>query len=154
MFKYFISIITNYAGHLTTSSDIYSFGVVLLELLTGRRAMERTRAGKHNLVDWSKPYLASNRRFHYIMDPQLSGQYSAKGAKKMANLALQCVSSNPKDRPKMPQIVEALEALQPLRDMAATCGHWPVSPKPGRNANSENNVMKRRDYPVFANSKA
>ncbi|KAK1372432.1 putative serine/threonine-protein kinase PBL15 [Heracleum sosnowskyi] len=141
-------------GHLTTSSDIYSFGVVLLELLTGRRTMERTRAGKYDLVDWSKQYLTSNRRLHHIIDPQLSGQYSVVGAKRMANLALQCVSSNPKDRPKMPQIIETLEALQPLGDMAVTCGHWPVSPKTGRNTNSGNNLMKRRESPVFGDHKA
>ncbi|XP_074347647.1 putative serine/threonine-protein kinase PBL15 [Apium graveolens] len=141
-------------GHLTTNSDVYSYGVVLLELLTGRRAMERTRAGKHSLVDWAKPYLASTRRFHSIMDPQLSGQYSSKGAKKMASLALQCVSSNPKDRPKMPQIIEALEALQPLRDMAVTSGNCQVSPKTARSTNSGSNVANRREYPVFPNHKA
>lgn len=113
--------------------------------------MERTRAGKH-LVDWSKPYLISSQMLHYIIDPQLSGQYSVKGAKKLANLALQCVSSNPKDRPKMLQIIETLEALQPLEDMAVTCGLWPVSPKIARNTNSANNVTKRREYPVFANN--
>ena len=47
----------------------------------------------------------------------------------MAHLALQCVSMNPRDRPKMPVIIETLESLQNLRDMAVTCGQWPASPK-------------------------
>ncbi|KAL0330973.1 UNVERIFIED_CONTAM: putative serine/threonine-protein kinase PBL15 [Sesamum angustifolium] len=121
-------------GHLTTKSDIYSFGVVLLELLTGRRAMEKMRPkSEQNLVDWARPYLSSSRRLRCIMDPRLAGQYSVKGAKEMGLLALQCVSLNPKDRPKMPAIIETLESLQNLRDMAISHGQWPSSPKSGRN---------------------
>ncbi|OAY24321.1 probable serine/threonine-protein kinase PBL15 [Manihot esculenta] len=117
-------------GHLTTKSDVYSFGVVLLELLTGRRAMDKSRGkNEQNLIDWTKPYLTSSRRLRFIIDPRLSGQYSVKGAKQIANLALQCISVNPKDRPKMAAIVETLEALQHYKDMAVTCGQWPPSPK-------------------------
>uniref|UniRef100_A0A9I9DC47 non-specific serine/threonine protein kinase n=1 Tax=Cucumis melo TaxID=3656 RepID=A0A9I9DC47_CUCME len=124
------------SGHLTTKSDVYSFGVVLLELLTGRRAMDKSRAkNDQNLVDWAKPYLSSSRRLHCIMDPRLCGQYSVKGAKGMASLALQSTSLNPKDRPRMPAIVEALENLLQFKDMAVTSGHWSASasPKHARN---------------------
>ncbi|XP_057504113.1 probable serine/threonine-protein kinase PBL15 [Actinidia eriantha] len=121
-------------GHLTTKSDIYSFGVVLLELLTGRRTMDKTRPkSEQHLVDWAKPYLTSSRRLRCIVDPRLAGQYSVKGAKEMALLALQCVSFNPKNRPRMPAIIETLEALQQQRDMAVSCGQWPGSPKSSRN---------------------
>lgn len=121
-------------GHLTTKSDVYSFGVVLLEMLTGRRSMDKSRPkNEQNLVDWAKPYLTSSRRLRYIMDPRLAGQYSVKGAKEIALLALQCISSNPKDRPRMPSVVETLEGLQHLRDMAVTCGQWPATPKSTRN---------------------
>ncbi|XP_038902839.1 probable serine/threonine-protein kinase PBL15 [Benincasa hispida] len=123
-------------GHLTTKSDVYSFGVVLLELLTGRRAMDKSRAkNDQNLVDWAKPYLSSSRRLHCIMDPRLCGQYSVKGAKGIASLALQCTSLNAKDRPRMPAIVEALESLLQFKDMAVTSGHWSASasPKHARN---------------------
>ncbi|XP_061359885.1 probable serine/threonine-protein kinase PBL15 [Gastrolobium bilobum] len=132
-------------GHLTTKSDVYSFGVVLLELLIGRRAMDKTRPkSEQNLVDWSKPYLSSSRRLRYIMDPRLAGQYSVKGAKEMAHLASQCISLNPKDRPRMPTIVETLESLQQFKDMAVTSGHWPAaSPKPTRNGASNNKVKTR-----------
>ncbi|KAJ4952892.1 hypothetical protein NE237_029724 [Protea cynaroides] len=122
-------------GHLTTKSDVYSFGVVLLELLTGRRAMDKTRPkGEQNLVDWAKPYLTSSRKIRYVMDPKLSGQYSVKGAREMASLAQKCVSSHPKDRPRMSEIVNMLEGMQHLRDMAGTCGQWPVhTPKSSKN---------------------
>lgn len=118
------------AGHLTTKSDVYSFGVVLLELMTGRKAVDRMRAKtEQNLVDWARPYLTSSRRLRCIMDPRLAGQYSIKGAKEMALLALQCTSLNPKDRPKMPSVIETLEALLDLKDMAVSHGQWPATPK-------------------------
>nr|XP_043628157.1 probable serine/threonine-protein kinase PBL15 [Erigeron canadensis] len=123
-------------GHLTTKSDIYSFGVVLLELLTGKRAMDKTRPkSEQYLVDWVKPYLTSSRRLRCIIDTRLAGQYSVRGTKEMALLALYCVSLNPKDRPKMTEIIETLEGLQNLKDMAISCGQWPVgSQKNARNA--------------------
>ncbi|GAB4834842.1 Probable serine/threonine-protein kinase pbl15 [Ancistrocladus abbreviatus] len=127
-------------GHLTTKSDVYSFGVVLLELLTGRRAMDKSRTkGEQNLVDWARPYLSSSRRLRYILDPRLAGQYSIKGAKEMALLALRCVSVNPKDRPLMPMVIQALEGLQQYRDMAIAAGQWPAAA-----AKSNKNVMKER----------
>lgn len=124
----------NVSGQLTTKCDIYSFGVVLLELLTGRRAMDKSRPKtEQSLIAWAKPYLSSTRRLRYVMDPRLSGQYSVKGAKEIAHLTLQCISLSPKDRPRMPAIIETLESLQHLKDMAVTCGHWPASPKSSRN---------------------
>lgn len=142
------------SGHLTTKSDIYSFGVVLLELLTGRRSVEKLRPkGERKLVDWARPYLASSRKLREVMDPRLGGQYSVKGAKEMALLALQCVSLNPKDRPKTPAIIGTLESLQQYRDMA-------VSPKSARNGLSsrglrtEGSVGDRRgSAPATVNGK-
>lgn len=97
--------------------------------------MDKSRPkSEQNLIDWAKPYLTSTRRLRYIMDPRLAGQYSVKGAKEIALLALQCISLSPKDRPRMPAIVETLETLQHLKDMAVTHGHWPASPKSSRNA--------------------
>ncbi|KAG6687581.1 hypothetical protein I3842_11G079300 [Carya illinoinensis] len=130
-------------GHLTTKSDVYSFGVVLLELVTGRRSMDKSRAkSEQNLVDWAKPYLSSSRRLRCIIDPRLAGQYSVKGAKEMALLSLQCISLNPKDRPRMPAVVEGLERLQHYKDMAVTCGQWPTSPKSTRSGVSTKSKME------------
>jgi len=128
-------------GHLTVKSDVYSFGVVLLELLTGRRAMEhvpgRTAHAEQTikLVEWTRPYLASSRRLRCIMDAKLSGNYSVKGARAVAHLAVQCTSPQPRDRPSMAAVVETLEQLEGLKDMAVSMGlFWPTAPAAGRNA--------------------
>lgn len=101
-------------GHLTPKSDVYSYGVVLLELLSGRRALDEEKAGcvEEILADWVKPFLSDNRGVFRIMDTRLGGQYSKKGAQAAASLALQCLDAEPKNRPTMSYIVSALEQLQ------------------------------------------
>ncbi|XP_057749618.1 probable serine/threonine-protein kinase PBL17 [Arachis stenosperma] len=100
-------------GHLTARSDVYGFGVVLLELLIGRRALDKSRPSReHNLVEWARPLLNHNKKLLKILDPKIEGQYSSKTAIKVANLAYQCLSQNPKGRPLMSQVVEILENFQ------------------------------------------
>uniref|UniRef100_A0A0D6QUG2 Protein kinase domain-containing protein n=1 Tax=Araucaria cunninghamii TaxID=56994 RepID=A0A0D6QUG2_ARACU len=100
-------------GHLTARSDVYGFGVVLLELLLGRPSMDKTRPSReYNLVEWARPLLNNNKKLLRIIDPRLEGQYSVKGAQKAASLAYQCLSQNPKGRPAMSFVVEQLESLQ------------------------------------------
>ncbi|XP_059644834.1 serine/threonine-protein kinase RIPK [Cornus florida] len=107
-------------GHLTAMSDVYSFGVVFLELLTGRRAMDKTRPGREQcLVEWARPLLKDPQKLEKIMDPRLEGQYSIQGAKKAALLAYQCLSHHPKSRPSMSNVVKTLEPLANLDDIPA-----------------------------------
>ncbi|RDY09791.1 putative serine/threonine-protein kinase PIX7 [Mucuna pruriens] len=108
-------------GHLTSKSDVYSFGVVLLEMLTGRRSMDKHRPnGEHNLVEWARPHLVERRRFYRLIDPRLEGHFSIKGAQKAAQLAAHCLSRDPKARPLMSEVVEALKPLPNLKDMASS----------------------------------
>ncbi|CAH9087399.1 unnamed protein product [Cuscuta epithymum] len=108
-------------GHLTSKSDVYSFGVVLLEMITGRRSMDKNRPnGEHNLVEWARPHLCEKRRFYRLIDPKLEGHFSIKGAQKAAQLAARCLSRDPKARPMMSEVVEALKPLPNLKDMASS----------------------------------
>ncbi|KAE8695786.1 putative receptor-like protein kinase [Hibiscus syriacus] len=112
-------------GHLTSKSDVYSFGVVLLEMLTGRRSMDKTRPnGEHNLVEWARPYLAERRRFYRLIDPCLQGQFSIKGAQRAIQMADHCLSRDPKSRPLMSEVVEALKPLPNLKDMACSSSQF------------------------------
>ncbi|XP_027347861.1 serine/threonine-protein kinase PCRK1 isoform X2 [Abrus precatorius] len=96
-------------GKLTAKSDVWSFGVVLYELITGRRAVERNLPrNEQKLLDWVRPYVSDARKFHLIVDPRLEGQYCIKSARKLSILANKCLMKQPKSRPKMSEVVEFL----------------------------------------------
>ncbi|XP_057979518.1 probable serine/threonine-protein kinase PIX13 [Malania oleifera] len=102
-------------GHLYVKSDVYGFGVVLLELLTGLRAFEKDRPKKQqDLIEWAKPLLPHRRKLKSIIDGRMEGQYSSKAASRLARLTLKCLGENPRARPSMNEVVEALERIQGL----------------------------------------
>ncbi|XP_058099255.1 serine/threonine-protein kinase PCRK1-like isoform X2 [Magnolia sinica] len=98
-----------HTGRLTAKSDVWSFGVVLYELITGRRSVDRNLPkSEQKLLDWVKPYISDSRKFYIIVDPRLESQYCVKSAQKLAALANRCLMKQPKSRPKMSEVVEAL----------------------------------------------
>lgn len=113
---------------------------MLLELLSGRRAVDKTKAGvEQNLVDWAKPYLGDKRRLFRIMDTKLEGQYPQKGAFTAATLALQCLNSEAKARPPMTEVLSTLEQIEAPKNGGRHShseqprGHAAVRNSPARN---------------------
>ncbi|KAL5551269.1 hypothetical protein UlMin_001445 [Ulmus minor] len=125
-------------GHLTVQSDIWTFGVVLYEILTGRRALERSRpTQEQKLLDWIKQFPADSRRFSMIIDPRLRNEFSPIATRKIAKLADSCLLKNAKDRPTMSQVVERLkEAIQDSEPGAS------ASTANGSSSSSGSNVFK------------
>ncbi|XP_042456298.1 probable serine/threonine-protein kinase PBL7 isoform X1 [Zingiber officinale] len=99
-------------GQLTLKSDIYSFGVVLLELITGRKAIDNSRtAAEHNLVAWARPLFKDRRKFAQVVDPVLQGQYPPRALFQALAVAAMCVQEQPAMRPLIADVVTALTYL-------------------------------------------
>uniref|UniRef100_A0A2P2MQS7 non-specific serine/threonine protein kinase n=1 Tax=Rhizophora mucronata TaxID=61149 RepID=A0A2P2MQS7_RHIMU len=99
-------------GQLTLKSDVYSFGVVFLEIITGRKAIDNTRAsGEQNLVAWARPLFKDRRKFPKMADPLLQGRYPMRGLYQALAVAAMCLQEQAATRPLIGDVVTALTYL-------------------------------------------
>uniref|UniRef100_A0A5B7AY88 Putative serine/threonine-protein kinase CDL1 n=1 Tax=Davidia involucrata TaxID=16924 RepID=A0A5B7AY88_DAVIN len=100
------------SGKLTLKSDIYSFGVVLLELITGRKTIDSSKKpGEQNLVVWSRPFLKDRRKFVQLVDPLLEGRFPVRCLHHAVAITAMCLQEQANFRPLISDIVVALEYL-------------------------------------------
>ncbi|RDX91280.1 Receptor-like serine/threonine-protein kinase ALE2, partial [Mucuna pruriens] len=110
-------------GHLLVKSDVYSYGVVLLELLTGRKPVDMSQPqGQENLVTWARPLLTSREGLEQLVDPSLAGSYNFDDMAKVAAIASMCVHPEVTQRPFMGEVVQALKLI--YNDTDETCGDY------------------------------
>ncbi|XP_031250233.1 receptor-like serine/threonine-protein kinase ALE2 isoform X2 [Pistacia vera] len=108
-------------GHLLVKSDVYSYGVVLLELLSGRKPVDMSQPeGQENLVTWARPLLTSREGLEQLVDPSLAGSYDFDDMAKVAAIASMCVHPEVTHRPFMGEVVQALKLI--YNDTDETCG--------------------------------
>ncbi|XP_050267902.1 probable serine/threonine-protein kinase PIX13 isoform X2 [Quercus robur] len=133
-------------GHLYVRSDVYGFGVVLLEMLTGIRALDPNRpSGEQNLVEWAKTSLSEKKKLKKIMDPRLCENYPIKGAFCAAQLIQKCLESDPKNRPSMNEVLEELEKINAIKEKVAEPKHNP-KPNPKPNKRKEDRHQHHHNY--------
>lgn len=107
-------------GHLLVKSDVYSYGVVLLELLTGRKPVDMSQPqGQENLVTWARPLLTSKEGVEQLVDPTFAGNYNFDNVAKVAAIASMCVHPDVTHRPFMGEVVQALKLI--YNDSNETC---------------------------------
>ncbi|GFP91489.1 probable serine/threonine-protein kinase at1g01540 [Phtheirospermum japonicum] len=97
-------------GMLNEKSDIYSFGILIMEIITGRSPVDYSRpAGEVNLVDWLKT-MVGNRKSEEVIDPKIPERPATKALKRVILVALRCVDPDAQKRPKMGHVIHMLES--------------------------------------------
>ncbi|XP_062232822.1 proline-rich receptor-like protein kinase PERK8 [Phragmites australis] len=116
-------------GKLTEKSDVFSFGVVLLELITGRKPVDSLRPlGNESLVEWVSSSSSTttattrqsrlllnraveNQEFDELVDPRLDGNFDDVEMFRVIEAAAACIRHSAARRPKMGQVVRVLDSL-------------------------------------------
>lgn len=100
------------SGRLTSKSDVWSYGVFIYELITGRRPLDKNRPkNEQKLLEWVKPYISDTKKFHQILDPRIEWNGSHKSAQKLAAVADRCLTRHLKLRPKMSEVLEMVNQI-------------------------------------------
>ncbi|KAL3678912.1 hypothetical protein R1sor_021868 [Riccia sorocarpa] len=98
-------------GKSSEKTDVYGYGIMLLELITGQRAFDFQRLANDDdlmLLDWVKR-LQHERKLEQLVDGELNGSYNAEEVEELIQVALLCSQTSPLDRPKMSEVVHMLE---------------------------------------------
>ncbi|XP_062165447.1 probable receptor-like protein kinase At1g80640 [Alnus glutinosa] len=122
-------------GKLTDKSDVYAFGVVLLELLLGRRPVEKLAPAQcQSIVTWAMPQLTDRSKLPNIVDPVVKDTMDLKHLYQVAAVAVLCVQPEPSYRPLITDVLHSLIPLVPV-ELGGTLRVAQVTPPEGPPAN-------------------
>ncbi|WVZ24917.1 hypothetical protein V8G54_003461 [Vigna mungo] len=107
------------SGQYSLKSDVFSFGVIMLELLSGRKPFDSSRPrSEQGLVRWATPQLHDIDALAKMVDPALEGLYPVKSLSRFADVIALCVQPEPEFRPPMSEVVQALVRLVQRTNMS------------------------------------
>lgn len=97
-------------GQSSEKTDVFGFGILLLELITGQRALEFGKAAnqKGAMLDWVKK-IHQEKKLDMLVDKDLKSHYDRIELEEMVQVALLCTQYLPLHRPKMSEVVRMLE---------------------------------------------
>lgn len=96
---------------LTEKSDVYSYGVLLLEIITGRRAIQDSK----NLVEWAQKFMVSETRLPELVDPRIMGNFDLDQLMTVVTIAKWCTEKEGRARPSIKQVLRLLyESSDPM----------------------------------------
>ncbi|XP_039014478.1 probable serine/threonine-protein kinase PBL7 [Hibiscus syriacus] len=105
-------------GKMSDKIDVYAFGIVLLELLSGKKPIDDNRPkGQESLVMWAKPILKDGN-FSQLLDPQLDSSYEFHQIERMILAANLCIRRAPLTRPQISLILKLLRGDQEVTNWA------------------------------------
>uniref|UniRef100_M4CI78 non-specific serine/threonine protein kinase n=1 Tax=Brassica campestris TaxID=3711 RepID=M4CI78_BRACM len=98
-------------GKSSEKTDVFGYGIMLLELITGQRAFDLARLANDDdvmLLDWVKGLL-KEKKLEMLVDPDLQTNYEERELEQVIQVALLCTQGSPMERPKMSEVVRMLE---------------------------------------------
>ncbi|XP_071682085.1 G-type lectin S-receptor-like serine/threonine-protein kinase At2g19130 [Lolium perenne] len=102
---------------VTPKVDVYSFGMVLFEIISGKRNFPEAHSDNNDHVEYF-PMLVVSKLYegdmHSLVDPRLHEDFNEEQAKRICKVALWCIQDNELDRPSMGEVVRVLEGLQEI----------------------------------------
>lgn len=98
--------------NLSTKTDVFSFGILLLEIISGRKAIDVAHSPP-SIVDWAIPLIRRGKLLS-IYDPKIMPPKDASVRKTLAVVAAKCVRSCRERRPSMNEVAECLSELSKL----------------------------------------
>ncbi|KAI4388708.1 hypothetical protein MLD38_001013 [Melastoma candidum] len=107
-------------GDLSTKSDVFSFGILLLEILSGRNAID-VNYSPSSVVDWAMP-LIRRREFEAVYDNRMEFPVDSLIVRDIALVAAGCVRTTVRKRPEMADVVAALKGISRRVDVMRVLG--------------------------------
>ncbi|PHT48484.1 Leucine-rich repeat receptor-like protein kinase TDR [Capsicum baccatum] len=113
-----------YTLQVDEKSDIYSYGVVLMEVLSGKRSVDSEFGDGNSIVDWVRSKMKSRNGINDVLDKNIGASCPRVREEMMLMLriALLCTSRNPADRPSMRDVVSMLQEAKPKRKLPGSGG--------------------------------
>lgn len=117
--------------------DIYSYGVVLLELLTGKQPLDSEFGESVDIVEWIRRKIRDNKSLEEALDPNVGNcKHVQEEMLLVLRIALLCTAKLPKDRPSMRDVITMLGEAKPRR----------------KSSSNNDGHAANRDKPIFSTS--